>query len=505
MTTERSSNQSTKQLAKQLTQQPSARDNSEDAPIELYGHVIAHDGDRPQAQSMTQWLDRLTVSLVGEAQVGPKAGDQGVIYSLKLGKEKPWGSDVAIGIGVAKRLKSGLWGAPKEITNACAPPESIRPAYKAIDHQLTRELMATTHAKDGYYHYRNKPLNEEPESGDLLQRIIATGRARLTGKGPVSWGPARKAIYRYHADDEGPWQVLISAQRSRVLLTCPPLYIDIDQQLCGPLEGLDPRAVPLLYKAPAIPRQDLQAVHPVLQQFLPQLLAPENAPQPPPKPQFAYALIEGHLTLSATSAAQHWDIPAEVLLPLVLYGDHLLPLGDQQATSQRSGTVITRNLVSEQSHLQQLKGLGLLPAKKHIHFEGQGQISTQRDIQKLCWAWLADYTPTSRTRSSGPDYLSVPSDILAQLQAAGWQQLLENGDMKRAEIVLADSWRATVSDEEDSSWFDVSLGLEIDGEEVDSLPLLRQLAAMSEESIKNLPEHDSKTASGFCSPLMTSV
>ena len=54
-------------------------------------------------------------------------------------------------------------------------------------------------------------------------------------------------------------------------------------------------------------------------------------------------------------------------------------------------------------------------------------------------------------------------------------------------MVLADSWKATVHDEEDSSWFDVSLGIEIDGEEVDSLPLLRQLAGMSEESIRNLP------------------
>ncbi len=484
------------------SEQVNDADDFDDSAVEIYGHLIEDDDDRaPTSQNMREWLDRLTVSLVGEAERAPKAGDQGIIYSIKLGKEKAWGSDVAIGIGVAKRLKSGLWGAPKDITNACAPPESIRGAYEAIDHQLARELMATTHAKDGYYYYRNKALNGEPESGDLLKRIVETGRARLVGKGMVQWSTSRNAHYTYIEEDQQQWRVSITSLRSRVLLTCPPCYIDLEQQCCGPMAGLDPRAVPLLYQAPPIPSQDLPAIHSVLQQFLPSLLSPNDNPEPAPTAQFAYALIDGYVTIHAASAAQHWDMAGEVLLPLVRYGDHLLPLGDQRATSQRSGSVITRDLVREQQHIQQLKALGLFQCKKHLRFEANGQLQRQQDVQQLCWVHLGEYTPTSRPRSSGPDYLSISSDLLAQLQAAGWQQLLENGDMKSAEIVLADHWNATVNDEEDSSWFDVSLGIEINGEEVDSLPILRQLAALSEESIQNLPKHDTEDAQRVLLPL----
>ena len=91
--------------------------------------------------------------------------------------------------------------------------------------------MATTHAKDGYYYYRNKALNIEPESGDLLKRIIATGRARLIGKGPVRWGAPRSVNYSYVEEEQGTWRVTVRAQRSRVLLTCPPCYIDFEQLL----------------------------------------------------------------------------------------------------------------------------------------------------------------------------------------------------------------------------------------------------------------------------------
>ena len=323
-----------------MTTDPSKHSRSEDQPdpdhpsTEVYGHVI-DDGNSPiqPSRSMSEWLNRLTVSLVGEAKQAPKAGDQGIIYSLKLGKEKSWGSDIAIGIGVAKRLKSGLWGAPKDITNACAPPDSIRPAYQDIDHQLARELMATTHAKDGYYYYRNKALNAEPESGDLLQRIIATGRARLVGKGPVQWGPGRKVSYSYVSEQEGLWRVCLKVLRGRVLLTCPPAISISTSNSAAPLTILSRGLSPCCTKPPVISEEELAAVHPVLQQFLPALVPPQQAPPAPPKPSYAYALIDGYTTLQAHSHSQHWDIASEALLPLVRYGSHLLPLGDQRPTS----------------------------------------------------------------------------------------------------------------------------------------------------------------------------
>ena len=62
---------------------------------------------------MSQWLDRLTVSLVGEAKRTPKLAIRGSSIRLNLGKEKAWGSDIAIGIGVAKRLKKWIVGSPQ--------------------------------------------------------------------------------------------------------------------------------------------------------------------------------------------------------------------------------------------------------------------------------------------------------------------------------------------------------------------------------------------------------
>lgn len=65
--------------------------------------------------------------------------------------------------------------------------------------------------------------------------------------------------------------------------------------------------------------------------------------------------------------------------------------------------------------------------------------------------------------------------ILAELSAAGFEIEYEH-DFPRDDVVEIDEWIAEV-EEAGNAWFDVSLGIDVDGERIDLLPILRRLLA----------------------------
>ena len=76
-------------------------------------------------------------------------------------------------------------------------------------------------------------------------------------------------------------------------------------------------------------------------------------------------------------------LPQKAFLPLVRYGDHLLPLGDQAADQPRHGQLLFATSSKNRSTFSNLKGLGLHKPKQHLRFEGTGQLKQEKDIQQL--------------------------------------------------------------------------------------------------------------------------
>lgn len=443
--------------------------------------------ERRASNGHDRWLQRLAQCVVAPPAMAPKMGDQAVIYSLHTGRPQIWGMDVSVSVGVAKLLKSGRWGSAREVTNACAPPDSMIDAFSEDDHRLARDLMAITKANDGYFYYRNKPLNGILESGNLLLRIIATGRARSLRAQALTLGPARVAHCQWQCDNDGLWSVAIAVDSAVAVLTCPPVYIDEEHGLCGPLTGIDSQSAQMLHRAPLLPVHEVLAAHRLLSEILPSLPPPDLPSQDVAAPSFAYAVCEGDAILNASSWNGAWEVRAEGLIPLARYGKDWVPLGDQRGSARFGKRIITRDMAAEQYHLQQLRVLGLQPVGGALGFRGPWDHAQSRQLDNLAWLHLGDLTPTSRARVKGPDHLAIPPELLTRLQAGGWQRLLANGQTADIDVVVGEGWKTAIHEREDESWFDVALGLEINGETIDVLPLLRQLAGMGEDAIAMLP------------------
>jgi len=79
---------------------------------------------------------------------------------------------------------------------------------------------------------------------------------------------------------------------------------------------------------------------------------------------------------------------------------------------------------------------------------------------------------------------------LAELEAAGFR-IEYSPDFPRDDVVEIEDWHAELAeaDEFGSRWFDVSLGIDVDGQRIDLLPILRRVLADPDFSLHR-PEHE---------------
>ncbi|MCK5648427.1 MAG: hypothetical protein KAI22_06060, partial [Gammaproteobacteria bacterium] len=70
-------------------------------------------------------------------------------------------------------------------------------------------------------------------------------------------------------------------------------------------------------------------------------------------------------------------------------------------------------------------------------------------------------------------------DTIPQLQAAGWQ--FEVSDSFNMQIEEADEWYGELQEKDDKEWFEISLGIELNGQTINLLPSLVELLAMEKD------------------------
>ncbi|TVR45088.1 MAG: DEAD/DEAH box helicase [Planctomycetota bacterium] len=450
--------------------------------------------EKPGSLLHHDWLERVTASILGPGPNLQQAGEQGVIYSLHLSRRKPWGFEIAITVGVSRRLKSGRWGAPREVTNALAPPDSVRSAYREEDHRLCRELAALTPKSNTYHYYKRSPISGHPESGELFLRLLQTGRLRIDQGHELAEGPEQQALLQWCALEDGLWTIEVTCPEGVPILTQPPFWLDRKSGRCGALHDLSEQAVQALYRIPEWEYAEAIAAEQLLSRILPQLapLPKTNEEGPletisPYAPVFLCTVCEGELGVNMMSYNGHWSLPAQALLPMVRYGEALLPLNPREIAAQLPGGItIPRDVLAEERHLQQLRAMGLVSSRQqHLQFTPANRLEMDAPATTY-WLQLGDLQPNSRPRVQPPAGLEIPNHILSRLWGGGWQPYSAKGQIQPT-VLVADQWEAEV--EEEDSWFSIGLGIHVNGQRIDALPLLRQLAGMSEEAIALLPRH----------------
>ena len=291
-----------------------------------------------------------------------------------------------------------------------------------------------------------------------LDLILASGRCRMqSSDGPrLSQGESRPMDFAWRQTGRG-WQLqaLGNPQVKQVFQIDGPWYFDAVTRSVGPLETeLDPGLVEELLKSPTIPKAQLEAASGMLKQLLPEVKIP--------LPEGVRVGIEKVSGVEPAPQLVLRGLPREGRDPLYVaqlefdYGRVTLhPTSEAVSVRiEQSGRVylLERDRETEEGWRQQLPGSCLEALGDGVTYVLPGDGA---QAQAQAWEyWLRVEAP--------------------KLEDQGWS-VLEAQDFSLKVYAGESEWEASITNDEKGEWFDLSLGIELEGRRVNLLPLLEGL------------------------------
>lgn len=390
---------------------------------------------------------------------------------------------------VSYRKKSdGQWAKPKLLKSLPSRGHAAYDQATEVDRQVLQLLHALPRDSSTYYYQPSAGVLPEGQAGLMVLELAAsTGRLFLNEHDGaldrnIQWGAPRPLQWAWEKvkgppGTEPDWALRATlahtgpAGRGPDVTLClnhPPLYLDRAQGRCGlaQTEGIAQDQLDLLLKAPTVQAATLKK-H---QAHLAQRLGPLPLP-----PMLHMAKIEGVvpkacLRLSPSAPEQ---IPLHGLMQAQLsfdYQGHRGWWGGQPAgvlvETPKGRVLLQRDLPAEQDAIARLAALGLPDA-------GAGRFGTLSQPGQQEWLDWIDHD-FSVLREAGfevsvdsavKDWISRADTLSVELQP---EEDDDGGDGESGPI---------------SPWFDLSLGMEIDGQRHNILPWLPELIATAAASM----------------------
>ncbi|WP_426425638.1 SNF2-related protein [Bradyrhizobium genosp. A] len=310
-----------------------------------------------------------------------------------------------------------------------------------------------------------------PHPEELLLRIVATGRAFWVDhkRAPLSWGDAREGRIEWQKGAGRGVAPHLVVSGAFALNAEPPVYVDEANSVIGPVQlGLPPRLACQFLAAPSIPRAQLEEVSRRLSQRLPELhhgllpVPPATAVLVDEDPRPVLRLKLGHVGSSYyyyhTKSEQSG--PAGVASLGFRYGG--FDIDPTQRSSRlelfQGGQVyaIARRLGKEKQARKRVVEVGLADARSVL------PMLEYRHAMDL----------TLRDQRGWFDFLALHAE---QLRSEGFEILIDDDFPFRVAESSGDFDAAL--DSSGIDWFELALGIEIDGERRDLAPLLATLVS----------------------------
>ncbi|MEO7401961.1 MAG: DEAD/DEAH box helicase [Polaromonas sp.] len=447
----------------------------------------AEENARQDAEAqLLQWmqaLDRASglAAEAARAERGHNRAEQ-YLYLLKIIGDPGPTPRLQLEAVLSSPKVSGGWSRPKAIRT---PPHEGQAAYdlaSEADRQVLQLMRAMPNSDNFYSAYSVSPRVIVSGQAGLtaLQQAASTGRLFMDeGRGSpgaaIQWGPAQPLDWQWQ-ESPGPqatgpgWALRARlnpgsiSPGTRLCLNSPPLYLDAGQGLCGPVQaqGIPDAQLALLLRAPALKTSALQK-HQV--DLMRQLGSLPQLPLPPVLQDFT------PLRGITPTARLHLSLNPPQDVPLM-------------------GLIQARLRFDYQGHSGWWAGQGT-----SVLIDGpEGRVLLQRDaeteldaITRLLDLGLnAGEGGLFGIPAGGPrqDWLHWADEDFALLRDAGFELTLDDalaGWIKRADS-LSVQLRPEGDDEAASPWFELSLGMEINGQRHNILPWLPDLIAAAATS-----------------------
>jgi len=416
------------------------------------------------------WLNRLENANGPAAFTLPGNTHDQFVYSLSV-VQTAYKPVFHLAVKRAVQKRSGEWGKAKKLSSEPSAHDPIWQTSSTLDRDIFDLLKACPAASSfSSYGFQGEVKLHGMPGQLLLQLCSQTGRLVSDDGIALRWQDAPEALvgtwHEVKSDDHQPdgWQLSMQPQRPGVVfgLNQPPFFMDTVQGLCGPLDtqGLSANELQVLSNSPVLP----ESVAFKFQNQLLERLGP--VPLPP--------VIQKMPEIRGVKPRAVIDIgpvhPAERVLQGLFVAELTFDYDGQRGfwpgTQNRvlvgqgaQARMLLRDLPSERKVWDALAALGLetLDANRLVLPPEQSQ---QRWLE-----WIeSDFAPL---RQAGLDVNFISG-------ATPW--------LRQADDVHID----LTGDEEvpeTSPWFDLSLGMDIDGKRVNILPwvptILTTLAKIS--------------------------
>lgn len=341
-------------------------------------------------------------------------------------------------------------------------PERAPKYFRDVDVDIVTAVKARI--RDRY--------TQGPHTEELLRRIVGTGRAfwRDHKKAPLSWGEAREGRIEWKPDTGRGVAPNLIVTGAVALNAEPPVYVDESNGLIGPVQlGLPPRLACQFLAAPSIPRAKLEEVSRRLSQRLPELhhgllpVPPVAAVLIDEDPRPVLRLKLGHLGGSYYYYYRNKnELPGPVAVASLSFRYGAFDIDPGQRASRlelfQGGQVyaIARRLSKEKQ------------ARKRLAHDGLAEARSVLPV--LDYRHEADLT--LRDQRGWFDFLALEAE---QLRSEGFEILIDDDFPFRLAESSGDFDAALESSGID--WFELALGIEIDGERRDLAPLLAALVS----------------------------
>ncbi len=414
------------------------------------------------------------------------------LYLLSVAGAKGRTPELQMDVVVSYPKVHGGWAKPKALR---IPPTRGQTAFDQateIDQEVLQLLRTLPSGSSGYYSYNYKAkVTLHGKLGLMaLQQAASTGRLLLeNGKGlpgaPVQWGPPQGLRWEWHevsspGADEPAWvlRARLANAGAQLCLNTPPLYLDAASGQCGLVQadGVPTAQLAVLLKAPPLQPSALKTHQLALLQQLGRV--------PPPPVLEQLATLQGItpracLHLAPVPAP---DTPAKGLLQAQLsfdYAGHRGWWAGQGSTvlvdDAQGRLLLQRDTEAELDAITRLAQLGLRAA-------APGQFGIPGEASQQSWLQWADAGFTV-FKAAGFEvtlddalthWISHADALDVKLQGQG------EPDEPHARHAGAEADEG--DDGATSPWFELSLGMEINGVRHNILPWLPTLIAQAATS-----------------------
>lgn len=372
---------------------------------------------------------------------------------------------------LVRPLKSGYYSKPKAIP----PLHELQNILLPVDEHLLKWLAFSRkqdfHAVQGTL-YKLAGTN----GAALLPQLIMTGRCHwITSNSPaLGIGEARQGKLEWAVEPNGQQRLLchVPGESCTLFLLNPLWYLDHQHHLCGPLRtDIDSGIVYSLLTSAALKPEQIQQLHSALlkrnaetKDDVPVPVTHEKTARIKPVPQLTLKLANIQVIPHYSQYQQIFEMQLPVAEIKFLYNATAVGYGDPtlvvDAVENDQLTHYKRDFKAESAAIHYLKTQGLIPLQEVSQYRISGEYPQY-------WVIHPEFEQHPIVQFS---LLQVP-----ELRRIGWHVIIDdNYPYIVVEEAEAD-WYSVIDEQESRSWFDLELGIMINGERINVLPLLIDL------------------------------